>query len=227
MTRVQPSNESKRTGKGVETARDPEANGSKSDDAEHEINEVNTVVGKAIRRIRAQRGLSLREVSELTGFSISFLSLVERGRSSLALTSLQKVAMALGTTVPNLFPADFGSAHGQPLPYVQRANDPVALTMKSRDRTLELLSGRAPDRMLEPVIDTLNPGCTIDAPYGHDGEEFMYVLEGEVTCVVDGVEYDLKPGDSIHYPSTLPHTAINRSTDTPVRTLMVVTPRFF
>jgi hypothetical protein len=69
-------------------------------DTEHELRDVNTIVGSAIRKLRRQRSLSLRARGELTGFSISFLSLVERGRSSLALSSLQKVATALGTDVP-------------------------------------------------------------------------------------------------------------------------------
>ena len=66
-------------------------------------------VGATIRALRQERGLSLRDLSRLTGFSISFLSLVERGRSSLALTSLHNVANALGTSVASFFP-DVGRA---------------------------------------------------------------------------------------------------------------------
>ena len=194
--------------------------------AEHEIKDVNRMVGKAIRDVRTRRELSLRELSELSGFSISFLSLVERGKSSLALTSLQKVANALGTDVPSLFPAAFAREHSEPLPHVQRGDDASELTIGNGERTLRLLSGRAPDRILEPILEIIPPTGTVDDPYGHEGEEFYYVLDGELTCVVNGVEYDLRPGDSIHYPSTLPHSVINR-TDKPVRTLFVVTPRFF
>jgi transcriptional regulator with XRE-family HTH domain len=197
-----------------------------SDESEHEIRDVNRVVGRAIRRLRTSRGLSLREVSEASGLSISFLSLVERGRSSLALSSLQKVAEALGTDVPALFPSGFAQAHGHPLPYVQRASDEGELTIGDSQRTYRLLSGRAAGRVLEPILETVNPTGAVEEPYGHEGEEFIYVLEGQIVCMVDGVEYELGPGDSIHYPSTLPHTMINR-TDEPARTLLVVTPRFF
>jgi transcriptional regulator with XRE-family HTH domain len=187
---------------------------------------VNKLVGKAIRQLRNHRGLSLRELSEASGFSISFLSLVERGRSSLALTSLQKVAQALGTDVPSLFPAEFAQEHSEPLPYVQRGNDATALTIENSERTYRLLSGRAPDRILEPVLETVPPTGSVVDPYGHEGEEFLYVLEGNLTCVIAGVEYDLGPGDSIHYPAPLPHTTINR-TDKTARALFIVTPRFF
>ncbi len=194
--------------------------------AEHEIKDVNRLVGKAIRELRNRRGLSLREVSELSGFSISFLSLVERGKSSLALTSLEKVANALGTDVPSLFPMEFAKEHSEPLPYVQRADDQTELTIANSERTYRLLSGRAPDRILEPILEIVPPTGSVVDPYGHEGEEFLYVLEGTLTCVVAGVEYELDPGDSIHYPAPLPHATINR-TDKPARALFVVSPRFF
>lgn len=197
------------------------------EETEHEVSDVNARVGKAMRELRSQRGQSLREIADATGFSVSFLSLVERGRSSLSLTSLQKVAAALDTTVPKLFPPEFASEHGQPLPHVERADDRATLTILNSDTTIRLLSGRAPDRVLEPMLGVLNPLCSTQSPYGHEGEEFLYVLEGEITFVVDGVEYDLGPGDSIHYPSTLGHDLENRSPETPARYLAVVTPRFF
>jgi transcriptional regulator with XRE-family HTH domain len=197
-----------------------------SEEAEHEIKDVNKLVGKAIRELRNHLGLSLREVSESSGFSISFLSLVERGKSSLALTSLDKVANALGTDVPSLFPVEFAQEHSEPLPYVQRANDANELTIANSDRTYRLLSGRAPDRVLEPILEIVPPTGSVVDPYGHEGEEFLYVLEGTLTCVVAGVEYDLGPGDSIHYPAPLPHATINR-TDKSALALFVVSPRFF
>lgn len=168
----------------------------------------------------------MRELSNLSGFSISFLSLVERGKSSLALTSLQRVANALGTEVPNLFPSEFAQDHSAPLPYVQRADDANALTIANSEKTYRLLSGRAPDRVLEPVLETVHPTGSIEDPYGHDGEEFVYVLEGAMTVLVNGVEYELGEGDSIHYPASLPHTTINRG-DKPARAIFVCTPRFF
>ena len=62
-------------------------------------------VGQAIRAMRQQRAMTLDELSERAGLSPSFMSLVERGRSSLALTSLFAVARALGIDVAQLLPA--------------------------------------------------------------------------------------------------------------------------
>jgi quercetin dioxygenase-like cupin family protein len=109
---------------------------------------------------------------------------------------------------------------------VQRADDTNELTITNSERTYRLLSGRAPGRLLEPILETVPPTGSVVDPYGHEGEEFVYVLEGELTCAVAGVEYELAPGDSIHYPAQLPHATINRGTET-ARALFIVTPRFF
>src|SRR5262249_9638314 len=61
-------------------------------------------IGSTIRRLRRERGLSLRDLGRSTGFSISFLSLVERGRSSISLTSLHTLAVALGVEMSEFFP---------------------------------------------------------------------------------------------------------------------------
>ncbi len=182
-------------------------------------------IGATIRALRQERGLSLRDLSGLTGFSISFLSLVERGRSSLALTSLQKVAAALGISVASFFP-DVGGARDAPVPHVVRASGGARQLSTGSQRTYSLLSGRGFRHVLEPVLVTVEPSETIEEPYTHQGEEFAYVLEGELLFVIAGVEHRLGPGDSIHFQSTIPHS-IHNDTDARVEAVWVLTPRLF
>ena len=181
-------------------------------------------VGAAIRALRRKRGLSLRDLSRLTGFSIGFLSLVERGQSSLALTSLYKVAKALDSDVGHFFQPNGGEPEAHPLPHVNRANEATHIAIAGVNRTYRLLSGRAPDRVLEPLLVTIQPTETIEEPYSHDGEEFAYVLSGELLYIVAGNEYRLGPGDSIHFQATVPH-AIHNDGDEPVQAVWVLTPR--
>ena len=144
---------------------------------EHDDGDAQTIdeIGSTIRALRQERGLSLRDLSRLTGFSISFLSLVERGRSSLALTSLQKVATALGTSVGAFFP-DVRPAREAPAPHVARAAGGTSQLSTGSQRTYRLLSGRSFTRALEPMLVTVEPSETIEEPYAHEGEEFAYVL---------------------------------------------------
>lgn len=164
----------------------------------------------------------------MTGFSRGFLSLVERGRSSLALTSLQKIATALGTDIASLFPPEVSQHSDLPLPHITHGVDgqPEEIAITGSGRTYILLSGRAPDRILEPVLLVMQPSVTMEEPYGHEGEEFLYVLEGELVYIVAGERYPMRSGDSIHIQSNMPHTLLNESDQT-VRAIFVTTPRFF
>jgi quercetin dioxygenase-like cupin family protein len=180
-------------------------------------------IGPTIRLLRQRQGLSLRDLSARTGFSISFLSLVERGRSSLALTSLQRIANGLGTEAGNFFP-DVADRRDNGTPHVARASGSHQLSTGSQ-RTYRLLSGRGFDHVLEPLLVTIEPSETIEEPYTHEGEEFAYVLSGELLFIIDGVEHRLGPGDSIHFRPTVPHS-IHNDTNEPVQAVWVLTPRF-
>lgn len=185
-----------------------------------------SAIGPTIRALRQKQGLSLRDLSARTGFSISFLSLVERGRSSLALTSLQRIASGLGTEAGSFFPevATRRDNGGNNAPHVARSAGSRQLSTGSQ-RTYRLLSGRGFDHVLEPLLVTIEPSDTIEEPYTHEGEEFAYVLSGELLFVIDGVEHRLAPGDSIHFRPTVPHS-IHNDTNEPVQAVWVLTPRF-
>jgi transcriptional regulator with XRE-family HTH domain len=181
-------------------------------------------IGPTIRSLRLERGLSLRDLGRATGFSISFLSLVERGRSSISLTSLHTVAVALGVTMNTFFPQQ------QELPeaaHVNRRRGDTRLPIRGA-HAYRLLAASGFDRALEPLLVTIAPGEEADPrdDYAHEGEEFAYVLSGELVFAVDGVEHTLEAGDSIHYRSTVPHMVRN-DRPRPAEVLWVLTPRLF
>lgn len=191
------------------------------------------IIGATIRSKRHERGMSLRELSKQTGLSIGFLSLVERGLSSLALTSLSNIAKALDIELSSFFPSEGEEEtndvektkpkSGQ-LPYVHREGDGEQLAIISSLRTYKMLSPRAPGLVLEPIFVTMQPGDILDEPYSHEGEEFAYVLSGELVFLIDDTEYRLGPGDSIHFRSTVSHL-IRNNTDELVQAIWVLTPR--
>jgi quercetin dioxygenase-like cupin family protein len=196
-----------------------------AEDGSYRLEDKIAAVGKAIRTLRKEKGLSLRELSRLAGLSTSFLSMVERGRSSLALTSLNNVAKALDTDLAELFTSERKVRESHPLPHVSRADEDGRLSISSSQRVYKVLSPRAPGLILEPLLVTIQPDSGREEPYSHEGEEFAYVIEGELIFTVDGEEYRLGPGDSIHVLPTVPH-AIRNDTDEPAKVLWVLTPRF-
>ena len=179
-------------------------------------------LGEKIKDLRTEKGLTLKELSNLTAFSISFLSLVERGQSSLSITSLAKIAEALGVTTSYFFPPPPAAAH------VVRKGSRREFRLESSPIVYSLLSGNLPNRAIEPILVTLPPNATqAEAkPYAHKGEEFAYILEGTLVLIIDGQEYLLEAGDSIHFDSGAPHLWENR-TGFPVKALWVNTPKIF
>ncbi|SDS79782.1 Cupin domain-containing protein [Brevibacterium siliguriense] len=183
-------------------------------------------VGTAIRRIRTARGLSLREAAAKTGLSSSFLSLVERGLNSPSLTTLFTLAEALEVTAGELI----GETSTKPKPRfaVARSDRSDGLSVSLGDRTYRVLTGSLPGQSLEALRTTIHPTPHPSSPSSHNGEEFCYVLDGELTfhftsasdaeaseTVVVGT------GDSIHFQSSSTHS-IHNMTSQSVEALWIV-----
>ncbi|WP_433376419.1 helix-turn-helix domain-containing protein [Streptosporangium sp. CA-115845] len=192
-------------------------------------------VGARMRQFRKERGLTLRGLATHSGLSIGFLSQVERGISSIGLTALNSVATALDRSVAEFFndaPPEGETEERQPsvspLPSHFTLTRSATATTEyiSGQQTYRMLSARGPNLVLEPLLVHIAPGGRRENSYGHAGEEFAFVLEGELLYEVDGVEHRLHPGDSVHLRSTVPHSMFN-DTDRVTTVVSVVTPRLF
>ncbi len=172
------------------TVGDPTA--SEKPDAEQDL-------GRRLRAIRTAHGLSLAAVADKSGLSVSFLSAVERGQSSISVGNLFKLADAYGTTVPGLSPearTDQRSVlHPDDRPrYVAGGGLVVIEDLIARPGALEA-------QRIE-----IRPGGGSEEPYAHPGEEFIYVLSGQLAFWIDEREhYALQAGDSLSFRSTRLH----------------------
>jgi transcriptional regulator with XRE-family HTH domain len=173
-----------------------------------------------IRDLRKQHDLTLKDLSEKTGLSISFLSQVERGSTSLAITSLKKIADAFEVPITDFFENESNQN------FLVKAEHHKPFRIEGSDAEYTRLGGNFNGRSLEPIIVTLAPNLIQDNVFSHPGEEFYYVLEGAVIFTVDGKEYLLKARDSIHFPSNLPHIWQNPLNQTS-KILCVLTPVIF
>ncbi|MEU4534515.1 cupin domain-containing protein [Streptosporangium sp. NPDC023825] len=191
-------------------------------------------VGARMRQFRKERGLTLRGLATHSGLSIGFLSQVERGISSIGLTALNSVATALDRSVAEFFndapPEETEEEHAPvsqlPSHFTLTRSATAATEYISGQQTYRMLSARGPNLVLEPLLVHIAPGGKRENSYGHAGEEFAFVLEGELLYEVDGVEHRLHPGDSVHLRSTVPHSMFN-DTDRVTTVVSVVTPRLF
>jgi transcriptional regulator with XRE-family HTH domain len=153
---------------------------------------VGDTLGDWIRRLREQRSLTLRALAEQTGFSPSFLSQVETGQASPSISSMERIATALGVTLGQFFHAAEGAL--QP---VVRANSRLRLTSQWSKAEIETLGSGDPSVRLEPSLVTLEPGATSgNNAYASLRDQFVFVLDGEVVLTHGQDDYVLLAGDS-------------------------------
>ncbi|MFF2876425.1 helix-turn-helix domain-containing protein [Gottfriedia sp. NPDC057991] len=175
---------------------------------------------KRIKELRKQKDYTLKDLSEKTGLSVSFLSQIERGATSLAITSLKKIADAFELPITSFF--EESVSHN----YRVKVEEQKSFRIETSNSEYVRISGEFPGRMLESIIITIDPNVEKDIVHTHQGEELYYVLEGVVIFNIDGEEYLVKSGESIHFPSTLPHYWSN-PLNQPSKLLSVLTPVIF
>jgi len=157
-------------------------------------------IHEKIRALRNERGLTLKELSEMTGLSAGFLSLIERGSSSLAITSLKKIADAFGLDITYFFESPNPNRK-----FHVGKRDQKKFWIDTPENGFVKLSGQFTNRGLESLFVTLKPNQQKEYDDSHPGEEFYYILQGTVRFTVDGETFDVEAGESIHFPSKLPH----------------------
>lgn len=151
------------------------------------------VVAQEVRRLRQQAGISLRTLAGLTGFSASFMSQVENAQVSPSISSMEKIAAALGVTLGEFFAAAAKGEGG----LVVRAADRHALSSSWSSAEIEALSLPRSVSRLEVMLITLRSGGRSGKhPYSHPREEFAFVLQGEVRLSLGPEEHRLRRGDA-------------------------------
>lgn len=178
------------------------------------------LLSKKIREIRKNKNITLKELSDLTNLSVSFISQVERGISSITVTSLKKIADALEISMKELFEVEENDT------YIRNKENQVLWKLENSFTSHIRLSGKFDNRKLEAIVLKLNENSTDMTPFAHDGEEFYYVLKGKALFIIDDKEFIVKQGETIHYPSTKPHTLKNPY-DEELEVLSVLTPTIF
>ena len=180
-------------------------------------------MGQKIRRLRIESQLTLEEAAERVGCTPGFLSQVERNQAVPSITMLYAIAQAFGVKVTHFFPHVISGTK------VVRADKRTVFRFEGSATAYSSLSASFPDRKLEPLlvrVDPVDGSLPSDEFRSHPGEEFYHVLEGTLRMQVGDAVYDLNPGDSIHFKSTVKHNLENPG-DEPALALCVLTPSLF
>ena len=182
---------------------------------------VDATLGQRLRARRKAIGKTLQQVATESSLTVGFISQIERGISTPSLASLYNVAKALETSVDHFVSKAPARTHSVVSHSGQRQTYQVGGTA----RFYEFLERGFPDAKLNACLSHVPPGHASEL-MSHEGEDFVYLVSGTMRYEVDGVQYLLGPGDTLHFDSRLPHRGDNIGTDTAIE-LWVGTMRLF
>ena len=164
-------------------------------------------IGEKIKKLREEKGLSLAQLAEKSGFSSALLSQIENHMISPPLGTLIKVASAMEVAIGHFFEdktdAPFVIVRGNEREHISRVASKEGVKF---GYSYESLAQGKLNRFMEPFIVTLEPATKKDrSAYSHEGEEFIFVLDGEMEVTLEDNTDVLGPGDCIYFDSTLRH----------------------
>ncbi len=159
-------------------------------------------IGRKIREIRLRNRMTLEQVGKGTGFTKSYLSMVESGKKSPPIASLSKIAKALGVDIAAFFEQ-------------KKPKDRITLVRKG-ERKVVVRDEKVFGYRYESIVPTkrqkrMEPFVVIHLPgkesswFDHEGEELFYVLEGKINFFYGDEECSLYEGDCIYFDSSIRH----------------------
>ena len=153
-------------------------------------------IGPRLRQLRTKHGVGLAEVAAAAGISIGFLSALERSQMSASVGTLRRLARYYRTNILDFFdPTESNSR-------LVRPSNRKVLDAGPGVR-MELLAWG--NTVMEPHLFRIAPQAGSGESYTHEGEEFLFVLRGELQIALADEEYHLKRGDSFNFESSTPH----------------------
>ncbi|MFH1477348.1 MAG: XRE family transcriptional regulator [Verrucomicrobiota bacterium] len=161
------------------------------------------IIGANIRRLRQRSGLTLTALAKKAMMTKSALSKIETGQTSSPISTLLRIAATLEATIAEFF-------------IEETTNPPFILTRKgegqiiSRDGSqwgyaYEALALKLKQKIGEPFLLTIRPGDP-KGQFQHGGQEFIYMLSGQMEFSIGGTVLKLNPGDSLYFDPALLHT---------------------
>jgi transcriptional regulator with XRE-family HTH domain len=163
-------------------------------------NAASVDVASSLRELRESRGISMRALAAKSGLSANALSMIERGKTSPSVSTLYKLADALGVSITAFFGAEAERKQVVFLKHDERPRMPFTRGL------FEALGGEQFMGRVEPFMLTLESGAS-SGPHGivHSGHEFVFCLRGRLDYQVEKQVFHLEAGDSLLFASKLKH----------------------
>ena len=165
--------------------------------------EVRMDIGKRMKELRIQYGLTQQELADRSELTKGFISQLERNQNSPSIGTLLDIIQCLGTT-----PAEFFTDE-EPEQIVFEKDDYFEKISEDGNKMIEWIIPNAQKNSMEPVRLTLKPGGSSDTHLPQAGEEFGYVLKGTVRVFYGGKTYTVRAGESFYFQAGKKHRLEN------------------
>lgn len=163
-------------------------------------------IGERLRRYRRAAKKTLNEVASESGLTASFLSQAERNLTGVSISSLASIAKSLNVPLNVLF-----DQPPQPQPDSHQG-ERVRYTIEGQPLAYERLSTSFPGNLLNAVKMNMPVGYQSEL-IAHEGSEFAYVLSGQIIYTIEGRQYPLGAGDSVHFDAAKAHCLANAGSE--------------
>lgn len=167
-------------------------------------------IAKNIKILRKQQQISLKTLAVLTGLTKGYLSRIERSKKAPPYSTLSKIAGALGVDAAFLLGERIDKTSDKRISFTKKSRGKIVNLMHSLAEgslygyEYEALASDKPGKNMEPYI--IEASFDEEAIFRHEGEEFLYVLDGRHEFTFDGKKYIMEEGDSVYFDASVPHT---------------------
>jgi len=163
-------------------------------------------VGERVKKLREAQGLSLDQVCKLTGLPADRLRAFEDGSAVPSIGAVIKLSRVFGSRVEGLLHG--GGVVSEALT-ICRSGDSLAGEQGDTEQGYSYKSLTRPGtagHLMEPFLLSFDPATEPGVPITHDGQEYVYVLDGAIELFYDGRTHELGKGDSAYLDANRPHT---------------------
>jgi transcriptional regulator with XRE-family HTH domain len=171
------------------------------------------LIASNIKMVRKNRKMTLDQLAALTGLTKGYLSKIERSKKAPPYSTINKIAVAFGVDAASLIGEGFSKTAESKISFTRKDHGRIVPIVRSLSEgslygySYEALAVDKRGKNMEPYI--IEPAFGEEAIFEHEGEEFVYVLEGTHALVYGGERFVMRKGDSVYFDATVPHTGIS------------------
>ncbi|MCR5160366.1 MAG: XRE family transcriptional regulator [Lachnospiraceae bacterium] len=180
---------------------------------------VNRQIGRKIKELRYQNGLTQQELADRTELTKGYISQLEHGLVAPSVITLLDLIECLGTTASEFF------EEAAPVQVVFSEKGYFE-KIDENGNSIQWIVPTAQKNRMEPLLVAVQPHSTLEEDTPHEGEEFGFVISGRIRLHLGDKQYVVKSGESFYYPADKKHY-IENTTGAPARFIWVSTPPTF